>query len=121
MHISINLYICISTQICICPTYVRPQEEINALHRAQEKAEARVSHIHAELKENEKELIVLERELAEIDQIERDLAQMTHERDLLTQGTFDATGMPKLAVAGHQDLVKGHMPTGPENDPGKTD
>merc|ERR1711871_1374922 len=97
--------------------FEQQEEEINALHRAQEKAEARVSHIHAELKENEKELIVLERELAEIDQIERDLAQMTHERDLLTQGTFDATGMPKLAVAGHQDLVKGHMPTGPENDP----
>merc|ERR1711871_1572320 len=97
--------------------FEQQEEEINALHRAQEKAEARVSHIHAELKENEKELIVLERELAEIDQIERDLAQMTHEKDLLTQGTFDATGMPKLAVAGHQDLVKGHMPTGPENDP----
>merc|ERR1711871_1588056 len=97
--------------------FEQQEEEINALHRAQEKAEARVSHIHAELKENEKELIVLERELAEIDQIERDLAQMTHERDLLTQGTFDATGMPKLAVAGHQDLVKGIMPSGPENDP----
>ena len=78
-----------------------------------------MSHIHAELKENEKELIVLERELAEIDQIERDLAQMTHERDLLSQGTHDASGLPKLAIRGHEDLVKGHMPTGPENDPGK--
>ena len=78
-----------------------------------------MSHIHSELKENEKELIVLERELSEIDQIERDLAQMTHERDLLQQGTFDASGLPKVAVDGHEDLVKGLMPTGPENDPGR--
>lgn len=90
------------------------------MHRAQEKAEARVSHIHSELKENEKELIILERELAEIDQIEQDLAEMTHEKNLLLQGNHDAAGMPKLAVEGHEDLVKGHMPTGPENDPGKT-
>ena len=49
--------------------FERQQEEIDALHRAQEKAENRVSHIHVELKEAEKELSVLERELQEIDQV----------------------------------------------------
>ena len=32
------------------------------------------------------ELLVLERELQEIDQIERDLSALTHERQLLTDG-----------------------------------
>lgn len=65
--------------------FERQQEEIDALHCAQERVEARVSHIHAELKESEKELVILERELQEIDQIEKDLAIMTHERDILQQ------------------------------------
>jgi alpha-beta hydrolase superfamily lysophospholipase len=87
--------------------FERQQEEIDALHRAQERAEARVSHIHAELSESEKELVILERELQEIDQIERDLSVLTHERDLLTQGIEDAAGMPRLAGKGHKDLVMG--------------
>ena len=41
--------------------FERQQEEIDALHRAQERAEARVSFIHAELKDSEQELVVLER------------------------------------------------------------
>ena len=65
--------------------FERQEEEIDAPYRAQEKAEARVSHIHSELKESESELLVLEKELQEIDQIERDLQNLTHERDLLTQ------------------------------------
>ena len=56
--------------------FERQQEEIDALHRSQEKAETRVSHIHSELREAEKELSVLERELTEIDQIERDLHEV---------------------------------------------
>jgi hypothetical protein len=66
--------------------FERQQEEIDALHRAQERAEARISLIHTELKESEKELVVLERELQEIDQIEKDLNNLTHERSLLAQG-----------------------------------
>ena len=73
--------------------FERQQEEIDALHRAQEKAEARVSHIHAELKESEKELSVLERELQEIDQIERDLHELTHEREILQIGITGAAGV----------------------------
>ena len=38
-----------------------------------------------------------------------------HMKDLLQQGTFDASGLPKVAVDGHEDMVKGLMPTGPEN------
>eukprot|EP00981_Chlorochromonas_danica_P008761 scaffold2312_cov165-Ochromonas_danica.AAC.1 len=87
--------------------FERQQEEIDALHRAQERAEARISHIHAELKDSEKELVVLERELQEIDQIERDLQVLSHERTLLTQGIEDAAGMPRLAGKGHKDLVMG--------------
>uniref|UniRef100_A0A7S3MBB9 SAM domain-containing protein n=1 Tax=Spumella elongata TaxID=89044 RepID=A0A7S3MBB9_9STRA len=96
--------------------FERQQEEIDALHRAQERAEARVSHIHAELTESEKELLVLERELQEIDQIERDLSILTHERDLLSQGIEDAAGMPRLAGKGHKDLVMGRESNN-DNDP----
>ena len=96
--------------------FERQQEEIDALHRAQERAEARVSHIHAELTESEKELVILERELQEIDQIERDLNVLTHERDLLTQGIEDAAGMPRLAGKGHKELVMGKESTN-QNDP----
>ena len=90
--------------------FERQQEEIDALHRAQERAEARVSHIHAELKESEKELVILERELQEIDQIERDLQVMTHERDVLTSEIKDAAGMPRTALPGHETAVLGIEP-----------
>lgn len=96
--------------------FERQQEEIDALHRAQERAEARVSHIHAELTDSEQELLVLEKELQEIDQIERDLTQLTHERAMLTEGIVDAAGLPRLAGKGHQDIVMGKASTH-ENDP----
>ena len=96
--------------------FERQQEEIDALHRAQERAEARVSHIHAELVDSEKELVVLERELQEIDQIERDLGVLTHERELLSQGIEDAAGMPRLAGKGRKDLVLGKE-SNKDNDP----
>ena len=73
--------------------FERQQEEIDALHRSQEKAESRVSHIHAELRESEKELSVLERELQEIDQIERDLHELTHEREVLQLRISGAAGL----------------------------
>ena len=90
--------------------FERQQEEIDALHRAQERAEARVSHIHAELKDSEKELVILERELQEIDQIERDLQIMTHERDVLANDIKDAAGMPRTAIKGHETAVLGKEP-----------
>jgi pimeloyl-ACP methyl ester carboxylesterase len=96
--------------------FEKQQEEIDALHRAQERAEARVSHIHAELKDSEKELSVLERELQEIDQIERDLQSLTHERDVLSHGMNDAAGMPRIALKGHEDLVMG-LESKKHNDP----
>jgi hypothetical protein len=96
--------------------FERQQEEIDALHRAQERAESRISHIHTELKESEKELIVLERELQEIDQIERDLQILTHERNLLNNGIEDASGMPRTAKRGHKEIVMGKESTN-ENDP----
>ena len=83
--------------------FERQQEEIDALHRAQEKAEARVSHIHAELKESEKELSVLERELQEIDQIERDLHELTHEREILQIGITGAAGVAASGEAPTDD------------------
>ena len=74
--------------------FERQQEEIDALNRAQSAAEARISHVHAELKESEGELTVLERELQEIDQIEVDLHELTHERNLLQMGIEGAAGLP---------------------------
>ena len=59
------------------------RQDIDALHRAQELAEARVSEIHLDLRESEKELGVLEHELAELDQIEKDLQELTNEQEML--------------------------------------
>lgn len=78
--------------------FERQREEIDVLHRAQEKAESRVSHIHAELRESEKELGVLERELQEIDHIERDLRELTHEREVLQLGVTGAVGLPSTGT-----------------------
>ncbi|CAN0410489.1 unnamed protein product, partial [Scytosiphon promiscuus] len=66
--------------------FAKQQGEIAALNRAQEKAEARVSSIHHQLKASESELSVLEGEMAGIDHIERELVQLTHERDLISRG-----------------------------------
>ncbi|OQR92874.1 hypothetical protein ACHHYP_03147 [Achlya hypogyna] len=63
--------------------FERQQKEIDALHRAQESAERKVSEIHASLSDAQKELAVLERELQEIDQIETDLHELTHEAEML--------------------------------------
>jgi hypothetical protein len=87
--------------------FQRQQEELDSIHRAQERAEARVSHIHADLRESEKELLVLERELQEIDQIERDLINLTHEKDLLSKGITDAAGLVRTAQPGHENALQG--------------
>ncbi|CAM9532239.1 unnamed protein product [Discosporangium mesarthrocarpum] len=79
--------------------FEKQQGEIAALHRAQEKAEARVSSIHHQLKTSESELGVLEGELTKVDQLERDLVQLTHERDLLQRGITGAVGIPKTGEA----------------------
>ncbi|EQC39672.1 hypothetical protein SDRG_03101 [Saprolegnia diclina VS20] len=63
--------------------FERQQKEIDALHRAQASAERKVSEIHASLTDAQKELSVLERELQEIDQIETDLHELTHEAEML--------------------------------------
>lgn len=63
--------------------FEKQQNEINALHQAQEQAEHCVSEINVQLKESEKELAVLEKELQEIDQIERDLQDLTNEAEML--------------------------------------
>ncbi|GMH68402.1 hypothetical protein TrRE_jg2915, partial [Triparma retinervis] len=80
--------------------FERQGEEIDALHRAQEKAEARVSHIHSELRESEKELGILERELQDIDQIETDLQELTHEKKLMQMNVVGAVGISSTGVAG---------------------
>ena len=79
--------------------FERQGEEIDALHRAQEKAEARVSHIHAELRESEKELGILERELQDIDQIETDLQELTHEKKLMQMNVVGAVGISSTGIA----------------------
>ncbi|KAJ1455661.1 hypothetical protein M885DRAFT_483301 [Pelagophyceae sp. CCMP2097] len=86
--------------------FERQQEEIDALHRAQGRAESRVSHVHAELRESEKELTVLERELQEIDQIERDLRELTHEKEVLQLGIRGAAGLPSTGeVVGYDGMA----------------
>jgi uncharacterized protein with ATP-grasp and redox domains len=58
----------------------------------------------------------LERELQEIDQIERDLNALTHERNLLTEGIHDAAGMPRTAAVGSKAMLIGKEST-KEDDP----
>ena len=70
--------------------FTTQQEEINALHRAQERAETRVSEIHEGLKESEEELRVLERELQDIDTLDRELHELTHEKAMLESKVADA-------------------------------
>ena len=70
--------------------FTTQQEEINALHRAQERAETRVSEIHEGLKESEEELKVLERELQDIDTLDRELHELTHEKSMLESKVNDA-------------------------------
>ena len=70
--------------------FTTQQEEINALHRAQERAETRVSEIHEGLKESEEELRVLERELQDIDTLDRELHELTHEKSMLEAKVADA-------------------------------
>uniref|UniRef100_K3WQ57 SAM domain-containing protein n=1 Tax=Globisporangium ultimum (strain ATCC 200006 / CBS 805.95 / DAOM BR144) TaxID=431595 RepID=K3WQ57_GLOUD len=69
--------------------FERQQNEIDALHRAQEAVERQVSTIHSELQESEQELAVLERELQEIDQLEMDLRELTHEAEMLHNGGIE--------------------------------
>ncbi|DBA00709.1 TPA: hypothetical protein N0F65_001180, partial [Lagenidium giganteum] len=69
--------------------FERQQSEIDALHRAQESVERQVSTIHAELVDSEKELAILERELQEIDQLEMDLKELTHEAEMLHAGGIE--------------------------------
>lgn len=63
--------------------HTRQQNELDALHKAQELAEKRVSQIHVELLESENEMSVLEKELQEIDQIEHDLQELVDESETL--------------------------------------
>ena len=70
--------------------FTTQQEEINALHRAQERAETRVSEIHEGLKESEEELRILERELQDIDTLDRELHELTHEKAMLEAKVQDA-------------------------------
>ena len=61
-------------------------------------------------------MLVLERELQEIDQIEHELKTLTHERDVLISGVRDAAGMPRTAVRGHDEIVMG-MESSSKKDP----
>jgi len=63
-------------------SFERQRQEIEALHRDQETAESKVSLIHAGLRESERELEALEAELQGIDQLDQDLRELTHEKQL---------------------------------------
>ena len=59
--------------------FSRHKKEISALNRAQTRTEHRVRRIHQGLRESKKELNVIERELADIDQLDRELQVMVHD------------------------------------------
>ncbi len=63
-------------------SFERQRQELNSLHRKQMSAEANVSVIHANLVESEKDLKLLEKELQDIDQLDQDLRELTHEKAL---------------------------------------
>lgn len=83
-------------------TFERQQNEIDALHRAQEAVERQVSTIHAELQDSEKELALLERELQEIDQLEADLRELSHEAEMLHNGGLEGILRSTSAAATQQ-------------------
>ena len=56
------------------------QEEIDSLHRAQERAERRVGEIFAGLKESEAELASLEQELVSINELDKSLFELSEEK-----------------------------------------
>ena len=60
--------------------FERQRIEIDTLHRAQERKEMEISSIHAGLRESESELQTLKRELREVDQMDRDLHDLTHDK-----------------------------------------
>ncbi|CAM9575237.1 unnamed protein product, partial [Discosporangium mesarthrocarpum] len=86
--------------------FERQRLEINALHQAQEKAVVRSSRIHKELSISKQELNTLEREMHEVDHIEDELRQLTHERDLIQRGL----------ISGNQKLI--NIDTPPTASPG---
>ena len=85
--------------------FTTQQEEINALHRAQERAETRVSEIHEGLKESEEELRVLERELQDIDTLDRELHELTHEKSMLEAKVADAEDKHAVMQAVSDSIV----------------
>lgn len=90
--------------------FERQQSELDALHRAQEAAERQVSAVHADLQASEQELAGLERELAEIDQLDADLRELTHEAEALKRGGVGAFGSRTVqgsASGGAQPLGDG--------------
>eukprot|EP00903_Cladosiphon_okamuranus_P006198 g6095.t1 len=60
--------------------------EIDALHTAGERAVVRTSQIRRELDTSEKELTALEREMKDIDHIEGELSQLSHQRNMVQLG-----------------------------------
>ena len=84
------------------------QEEIDSLHRAQEKAERRVGEIYAGLKESESELVNLEQELLSIDELDKSLFELSTEKSLLK--TLEEPGTSSKGGTGK---------TSPKNDMGE--
>ncbi|OWZ24204.1 hypothetical protein PHMEG_000816 [Phytophthora megakarya] len=87
--------------------FERQQNELDALHRAQEAAERQVSAVHNELREAEKELAVLERELQEIDQLDADVRELTHEAERLHAGGVEGLLRNRRSSSQHQPLGNG--------------
>lgn len=75
--------------------FERQRQEIDALHRAQEKAELKVSEIHSNLKESEAELVELESELKDIDKLENEVEEISHEQVLLKKKVQQSGGTVK--------------------------
>lgn len=96
--------------------FERQQNELDALHRAQEAAERQVSTVHNELREAEKELAVLERELQEIDQLDADVRELTHEAERLHAGGVEGLLRNYRSSQGHKHLGSGVPETTSAND-----
>ncbi|POM57554.1 Hypothetical protein PHPALM_37914 [Phytophthora palmivora] len=100
--------------------FERQQNELDALHRAQEAAERQVSAVHHELREAEKELAVLERELQEIDQLDADVRELTHEAERLHAGGVEGLLRSHRSSSQHQPLGNGipEVSSSPDNNDG---
>lgn len=64
-------------------SFDRQKDEIDGLHKAQERVETKIKELNTTIKESEVELVQLENELKNIDQLESEVQKLSHDQQIL--------------------------------------